>query len=329
MSLPLPQTATASKADSDLAAARSGSIVAPLSHLGILQFSGEEAEAFLQGQLSCDVRSVGLRSSTYGAYCSPKGRMLGNFLLWREDAGFLMALSRDILPAVQKRISMFVLRSKVKISDTSDAATLTGAAGPRADDACRGIFSDIPMKANEVTRQSDAGTAIRLSDGRLVLAFAASNAPALSRRLAGSLKAVDARVWRWLDIRNGVPLVTTATQDRLVPQMANFELLGGVSFDKGCYTGQEVVARSQHLGKMKRRMFLANIAAAATAGDDLYSEDLGNQASGTIVNAEASPEGGYDVLAAVQTASRENSTVHLKSLDGPVLRFLDLPYPVA
>jgi len=111
--------------------------------------------------------------------------------------------------------------------------------------------------------------------------------------------------------------------------MANFELLGGVSFDKGCYTGQEIVARSQHLGKMKRRMFLANVAAAAAAGDDLYSEDLGNQAGGTIVNAEASPEGGYDVLAALQTASREASTVHLKSLDGPVLRFLDLPYPIA
>jgi tRNA-modifying protein YgfZ len=329
MSLPLPQTATASNADTDLAVARSGSTVAPLTHLGILQFSGEDAETFLQGQVSCDVESASLRSSTYGAYCSPKGRMLANFLLWKEEAGFLMALSRDVLPAAQKRLSMFVLRSKVKILDASESLSLTGIAGPQADSALRGVFPDVPLKANEVCRQPGIGTAIRLPDGRLVLAFAASNAPALSPRLAGSLKAVDARVWRWLDIRNGVPLVTAATQDRLVPQMANFELLGGVSFDKGCYTGQEVVARSQHLGKMKRRMFLANIAAAATAGDDLYSEDLGNQASGTIVNAEASPDGGYDVLAALQTASRENSTVHLKSLDGPVLRFLDLPYPVA
>jgi len=108
--------------------------------------------------------------------------------------------------------------------------------------------------------------------------------------------------------------------------MTNFELLGGINFQKGCYTGQEVVARMQHLGKLKRRMFLANVSAEAKAGDPLYSEDLGDQASGIVVNAEASPDGGYDLLAAVQTASREGSTVHLKSLSGPVLRFLALPY---
>jgi len=111
--------------------------------------------------------------------------------------------------------------------------------------------------------------------------------------------------------------------------MANFELLGGVSFSKGCYTGQEVVARMQHLGKLRRRMFLANVAAQAEAGDSLYSEDLGDQASGIVVNAESSPDGGHDLLAAVQTASREGSTVRLKSLSGPVLRFLPLPYAVA
>jgi len=111
--------------------------------------------------------------------------------------------------------------------------------------------------------------------------------------------------------------------------MANFELIGGVSFDKGCYPGQEVVARTQHLGKLKRRMFLANVAAPVAAGDDLYSEDLGDQASGMVVNAEASPDGGHDLLAVVQTASRESSAVHLKSLTGPVLRFSPLPYAVA
>ena len=129
------------------------------------------------------------------------------------------------------------------------------------------------------------------------------------------------RAWRWLDIRNGLPWITAATQDRLVPQMANLELLGGVSFDKGCYTGQEVVARTQHLGKVKRRMFLANVAAPAVAGDELYSEDLGDQASGVVVNAEASPDGGCDMLAAVHSSSRESSPVRLKSLAGPAVRF--------
>ena len=329
MSLPLHHTEPEGTSDPDLAAARSGSVFALLGHLGVLQFSGEDAETFLQGQLSCDVANVGLRSSAYGAYCSPKGRMLANFLLWREEAGFFMALSRDLVPAVQKNISRFVLRSKVKVSDASDGVVLVGAAGPQAEGALRGVFSDFPAKPNEVYRQSGMGTVMRLRDGRFVLAMESSKAPALQQRLAGSLKPVDARAWRWLDIRSGLPWVTAATQDQLVPQMANFELLGGVSFDKGCYTGQEVVARMQHLGKLKRRMFLANVAAAAAAGDELCSEDLGDQASGMVVNSEASPDGGHDLLAVVQTASREGSTVHLKSLAGPVLRFLPLPYAIA
>ena len=326
MSLPLQHREAAGTADADLAAARSGSVLALLGHLGILQFSGEDAEAFLQGQLSCDVAAVGLRSSAYGAYCSPQGRMLANFLLWREEAGFTMALSRDIAPSVQKHISKFVLRAKLKVSDASDTIVMAGAAGSKADQALSDVFPDLPKQPNEVSREPDTGTAVKLKDGRYLLVVAPSSAAALRQRLANVLAPVDAHAWRWLDIRNGVPVVTAATQDQFVPQMANFELLGGVSFNKGCYTGQEVVARMQHRGKLKRRMFLANVAAQAKAGDPLYSEDLGDQASGIVVNAEASPDGGYDLLAAVQTASREGSTVHLKSLGGPVLRFLPLPY---
>jgi len=245
MSLPPPHSAVAG---SDLEAARSGSIFAVLGHLGVLQFSGEDAEAFLQGQLSCDVQKVGLRSSAYGAYCSPKGRMLANFLLWREEAGFCMALSRDIAAAVQRNISRFVLRSKVKVSDASDTIVLAGAAGPQAEAALRGLFSELPKVPNEVSRRSDAGTVIRLTDGRFVLASVPATTSALVQRLGGALQSVDARAWRWLDIRNGLPLITAATQDRLVPQMANFELIGGVSFDKGCYPGQEIVARAQYRG---------------------------------------------------------------------------------
>jgi folate-binding protein YgfZ len=325
MSLPLQHTKAA---DADLASARSGSVLAVLGHLSLLQFSGEDAEVFLQGQLSCDVAAIGLRSSTYGAYCSPKGRMLANFLLWREEGGFTMALSRDLAVSVQKHISKFVLRAKVKISDASDTIVLAGAAGPKADRALGDVFPDLPKDPNEVSRQRDTGAVAKLKDGRYLLVLTPSSAGALRQRLANALVPVSAHAWRWLDIRNGVPLVTAATQDQLVPQMANFELLGGVSFEKGCYTGQEVVARMQHLGKLKRRMFLANVPAEAKAGDPLYSEDLGDQASGIVVNAEASPDGGYDLLAAVQTASREGSTVHLKSLGGPALRFLALPYAI-
>jgi len=329
MNMLLQHSQAESELKSQFVAARSGSILAPLTHLGVLAFSGEDAQAFLQGQLTCDVAAVGLGAGSYGAYCSPQGRMLASFLLWREETGFLMALSRDILPAVRKRISMFVLRSKVKITDASESLVLFGVAGARAAATLRGIFSELPAALNEVRGQTGVGTSIKLNDGRFFLALAAPSAAPLREQLADGLKAVEASVWRWLDLRSGVPLITAATQDRFVPQMANLDLLGGISFSKGCYTGQEIVVRMQHLGKPKRRMFLANVAAEAAAGDDLYSEDLGNQANGMIVNAEASPDGGHDALAVVQIASRRNSTVHLKSLDGPALRFLPLPYPVA
>jgi folate-binding protein YgfZ len=327
MNLPLHKPEATS--NPDFAATRADGFFATLDHLGVLQFSGEDAAGFLQGQLSCDIAGVTLRSSAYGAYCSPKGRMLANFLLWREEAGFFMALSRDILPVVQKHISKFVLRSKVKVSDASDGVILAGVSGSHADRILRSAFSDFPAKPDEVRHLPGTGTIIRLKDGRLVLALAVSAAPELLRQLEGSLKRADARAWRWVDIRQGLPLVTASTQDQLVPQMANLELIGGVSFDKGCYPGQEVVARAQHRGKVKRRMFLANVSAPAAAGDALYSDDFGDQASGMVLNAEASPDGGHDLLAVVQTASREGSTVHLKSLAGPALRFLALPYAIA
>jgi hypothetical protein len=183
------------------------------------------------------------------------------------------------------------------------------------------MFPELPAKPNETRSAPGIGTAIRLKDGRLFLALTTS--------IDDRAGLADARIWRWLDIRGGLPLVTAATQDQFIPQMANLELIGGVSFEKGCYTGQEVVARAQHLGSVKRRMFLANVPVAAQAGDALYSDDLGEQASGMVVNAEASPDGGYDLLAVVQAASRERSTVHLGAPDGAILRFLPLPYAVA
>ncbi|HKW38038.1 MAG TPA: folate-binding protein [Burkholderiales bacterium] len=281
--------------------------VAKLDHLGTLRFSGEEAEVFLQGQLSCDVAALGPRASVYGAFCSAKGRMLANFLLWRRDDGFTMVLSRDLVASVSKQISKFVLRSRVKVEDTSDSILLVGATGGAGE---RLLATSPPAK---------------LKDGRLLFALLADAAPGA----LGGLPLADAALWRWSEIRSGLPLITAATQDQFIPQMANLELLGGISFDKGCYTGQEIIARTQHLGKVKRRMFLANVPAPARSGDALFGSEPGGQASGTVLNAEASPEGGHDLLAVVQVASRESSTVHLRAHDGPALRFLPLPYAVA
>ena len=147
-------------------------------------------------------------------------------------------------------------------------------------------------------------------------------------KLVAELKPVGTPCWEWLDIRAGIPWITAATQEQFIPQMANLELIGGVNFKKGCYPGQEIVARTQYLGKVKRRMFLANVNAAALpiAGDPLFSTDPAAQESGMIVNAQSAPDGGYDVLAVLQTSSVEAGAVHLKAPDGPPLQFLALPY---
>ena len=325
----------------ELEAARSRSVLADLSHLGVLDFTGPDCEAFLHAQLSCDVRSIGASSSSYGSYCTPKGRMLADFLLWRlsaalsadGSAGFRMVLSRSIVATVQKRLRMYVLRLKVQVSDASDSAVLLGVSGDAAARALGSVLPEVPQQTHdhELRRFGEGSTAISLPGRRFLIAVAAEGASELWTSLAATLRPVGTPCWEWLDIRSGVPLVTAGTQEQFLPQMTNLELIGGVSFNKGCFPGQEVVARTQHLGKVKRRMFLAHVDQARTPpspGDDIFSDDIPGQASGTVVNAQAAPGGGYDLLAVVHHSSRESSVVRLRSTDGPVLRFLDLPYTV-
>jgi tRNA-modifying protein YgfZ len=297
----------------ELHAAAGGSIVADLSHLGVLEFTGEEAQSFLHAQLSCDVKSLEPARATLGSYCSPKGRMLASFHIARTETSWLMLHSRTLTEWLRKRLQMFVLRSKVVIRDLSAERVLLGASGEPALPAADGFVTAV-------------------AGGRSVLVLTPGSAQSIWPSLTSERRPVGTGCWEWLDIRHGIPLVTEATKEQLVPQMANLELIGGVSFTKGCYPGQEIVARSQYLGKVKRRMYLASVECSGVIpapGDELFSDDLGSQASGLVVNAQPSPSGGYDLLAVAQTSSREGSTVHLKSPDGPVLRFAALPYEVS
>jgi tRNA-modifying protein YgfZ len=312
----------AAPARGELESARSGSVVAPLPDMAVLEFSGADAETFLQGQLTCDVAAV-RGAASYGAWCSPQGRMLASFLLWRGDSAFFMALPAELAPGVQQRLTRYVLRAKVKVGTAR--LVLAGCSGPRAEAALRQSAGAIPQGRLGTERFAGGEALIRLDDSRFLFALGADAAEARLAGLAAALTRVSAGAWTGLDIRRGIPWITAATQDRLVPQMANLERIGGVSFSKGCYTGQEIVARAQHRGTVKRRMFLAHSSDAAAAGDELYAEDLGDQAAGLVVSAAPSPDGGTDLLAVVQVASRERSVVHLRSLAGPALRFLPDP----
>lgn len=311
-------------------AAAEGSIAAPLSAYGVLDFAGPDAADFLHGQVSCDVKGLAADRSTYGTYNTPKGRMLASFLLWRTPEGLRMLLARALLPAVQKRLQTFVLRSKVTITDRTALDALIGASGPDAPAAVVRACGSVPSNRHDVGMFS-GGHVLRIPGSRFLLCIPNEAFPACWAALTATLQPAGAAVWDWLEIVNGIAFVSPATQDQLVPQMANMELIGGVNFKKGCYPGQEVVARTQYLGRLKRRMYLAHVEAdpPPAAGDGLYSDDTGDQANGLIVACAPAPQGGWDCLAVVQSTSAEQSRVHLRALEGPTLSFRPLPYPVA
>ena len=309
------------------AAAKTGTILAQLSQFGLIRFAGSDAQSFLQGQLSCDVALLQPGQAQYGSYCTPKGRMLASFLLWRDEHGYVMQLPRALCAPIQKRLSMYILRSRVKAADVSTEYAVLGVAGTDAEAALRAWCHNVP--AAPLTMATARGASVlRLDANRFQIVASPERAPDLRIEIGKTATPVASAVWEWFDIRAGIPVITPATQEQFVPQMANLDLIGGVSFSKGCYPGQEIVARMHHLGRLKQRMYLANIAAeeAPLPGDKVFSAGFGDQACGVIVNAAASPEGGYDVLAVIQIESANGGKVHSRTPDGALLKFIELPY---
>jgi len=307
------------------ATAADGTIVADLSQLGVIAFCGEDTATFLQGQLTNDVRVLHADAAQWSGYCSPKGRLLGNFLMWRQSEDYCLQLSGDILSSVQKRLSMFIMRAKVQARDASDETVRLVVAGPQALAAVTAAMGAAPEAAMHSV-STGAGQVVRVGDDKFVLSITPERAPDVWQGLRESATPVGAPVWDWLRLNAGIPMIVAATQELFVPQMVNLELIGGVNFQKGCYPGQEIVARSQYLGKIKRRMFLAHVDVEAAPGDNLYSADFEGQATGTVVNAAPAPTGGFDVLAVAQVESANTQTLHLKAADGAALSLKPLPY---
>lgn len=312
----------------ELSAACTATIVSPLTHLRLIAVGGPEAAVFLHNQVTSDIKHLATDAAQHSAWCSAKGRMLASFLVFRSGADYQLQLSADLLTMIVRRLQMFVLRSKVTIADLSGNREILGLAGPHAVEALQALGLPVPDGPLN-TAVGSAGLVIRLDSARFQIVTGTEDAAALWRRLAAHARPVGTAVWQWLDIQAGIPLITERTREEFVPQMANFERLGGVSFHKGCYPGQEIVARSQYLGKVKRRLHLAHLDAEARPGDELFAPDPADQSAGLIANAAPAPEGGWDVLAVVLNPSVEAGEVRLKSRDGAKLSFKPLPYPVA
>ena len=290
----------------------------PLSHLGLIRARGADAAKFLHGQLTSDFAMLGLSQVRLAGFCSAKGRLQASFIAWKvAHDEVLLACSAAVLPATLKRLSMFVLRAQCKLSDATAELRLTGRAGTSAT----AVLGDT---APWSLVHHDATTVLRLPDAagvaRCIVAepidSPAPTAPAL---------ALD--TWRWLEVQSGVATIEAATVDQFVPQMLNFELVGGVDFQKGCYPGQEIVARSQYRGTLKRRMFLFDVDAIAAAGQEVFHSADPTQPAGMVANAAPRPGGaGCSALVEVKLAALAVGTLHLGAPGGPALVRADLPY---
>lgn len=280
-----------------------------------MRFSGVDAQAFLHGQLTCDVAALQAGASTYGGYCTPKGRLLAAFLLWLSEDGYTMLLPAALAEPIRKRLTMYVLRSKVKVEDLTPDLVCVGIFGTDAAQQLLDLGGLIPERLHGVAVH-DGVTAIHLPTQRYLAV--------LPRAQASMADGSDA--WNGLDIANGIPFILPATQEEFVPQMVNLDLIGGLSYIKGCYPGQEIVARTHYLGKLKQRMYRARVSAEAVPGDKLYCAGLGEQSGGMIVSSAPAADGRRDILAVLQTAHARSSSWHLGALPGPALELASLPY---
>lgn len=317
----------------ELRAALAEPVCAQLDELGVIEVAGADAAAFLQSQLTNDVAGQDASEVRRNGYCTAKGRLLATFDVWRSGEAFALQLPRELLPAVLKRLSMFVLRSKAKLADASSAWATVAVFGPGSGERLRQAGVAPPSGGSlqaEGARVSRVEASGRISEA-FVLRIAADAATSWLDRLG--TRRVASGVWWWSRIDAGVPTVFAATQEKYVPQMINYEVLGGVSFRKGCYPGQEVVARSQYLGKLRRRMSIAAVDAEASAGDDVFalapaaagaSSDA--QPVGSVVLAAASPDGGMDLLFECPVDRLEGPGLALAG--GVPLRVRPVPYPL-
>jgi tRNA-modifying protein YgfZ len=292
--------------------------VTPLPHLGILRVEGDDAAKFLQGQLTQDFVLLGASEARLAAFCSAKGRMQASFVGFRRGpTDILLVMSRDILPATQKRLSMFVLRAKAKLSDATGNFDLYGIAG----DTCRQLAP--------VLREPWAKTEV--GEANVVLLYPADSEPrALWVAPAGAAApagpAMTPGLWLWGEVRSGVATITAPIVDAFVPQMLNYESVGGVNFKKGCYPGQEVVARSQFRGTLKRRAYLAHSAGPLACGMEVFHESDASQPCGMVAQAAEAPAGGWDAIVSMQVSAAQGGQLTAGGAEGAVLKAEPAPY---
>ena len=316
----------------ELSVVLTGNVISDLSHYGLLAISGEDCRTFLQTQFVNDISSLDEAHSHLNGYCNPKGRLIANFrVFWRGDTLYLR-FPLELVEAVQSKLNMYKMRSKVTIEDHSDSMVRIGYSGATADKTLAQIVTDMPENPGDVCHLDNL-TVIRIP-GLTPSYELYSDAGVMMdiwTRLDVHSAPVGVSAWQLIEILAGMPHITEATTEQYVPQMINYQSIGGLSFTKGCYPGQEIVARMHYLGKLKKRMYLARVKSddpPAIQQELLSSKSSAASKSGNVLNAALHPDGYYAVLAVIQISDAESEQIHLGTIDGPTLELQELPYPV-
>jgi tRNA-modifying protein YgfZ len=318
--------------EAELHAATNENTVCDLSQLGLLAATGNDATTFLQGQFTADVARLTDTRSRLAGYCSPKGRLLACLRIWRQGPDWLLQLPSDLLEPLYRRLSLFVLRAAVKLHPVGDDQVRLGLGGPDVPDVLRDLVGAVPETVDEVLHR-ERFSLIRLPgvSPRFELLGPIDSMQAIWPRLTSVIRPIGTDARELAEIRAGLPEIHPETQDAFVPQMVNLDLLGGIDFDKGCYVGQEIVARTHYLGRLKRRMYRIRIDTdqRPQPGDELFAPDRqGDQPVGRIVRAAPGPDGGFEALAVIAIELADDPQMRLTLGTASPVERLPLPYAV-
>lgn len=296
-----------------------------LTHESLLAVRGADAAKFLQGQLTCNLNYLNEGTSSLGARCTPKGRMLSSFRVVVEGDGFLLAMASELIEAQLAELKKYAAFSKSTLSDETVRWVRFGLSD--GDGVLVSLGLDLPAGTDSVTRAHGL-IALRLADGRAELWAPAEQADTLHARLAAQLREAPLNDWLLAQVRAGIGQVFGATREQLIPQMINLPALGGVSFKKGCYTGQEIVARMQYLGKLKRRLYRLSLSSAElpAIGSQLFSPVHGSSVGEVVLAAQDQEQ--IEVLAVLQEDAVNDGRIALGAVDGAPLSLLTLPYAI-
>jgi hypothetical protein len=300
-----------------------GAILCDLSHQGLIAAHGKDARSFLQGQLSADINSVTPTHSVPAAYCTPKGRALATFYVFEYQSTLYLAVSADLVEPMLKRLRMFVMRSAVTLTDAHESWIHFGYADPQGESRLAAIVGQAPTEIDQVLSINQFIIIRRRAEvPRFEIYAPLETARQLWEALSTNATAVNSGVWDYFDIASGTPRVTLASSDAWVPQMLNLHLLNGISFTKGCYPGQEIVARLKYLGKSKRQLYRLSVDSAHLPAVGAVISSPTEAEAGQVLNAALNPDGKVEVLAVMKIAQINEPL----SLDGKAVQVLPLPY---